>query len=233
MVDQLLRQRQATPRKSRTAWGCDCAVSKTESRRTAQAQITGAGAGYPPKRYRCLQGTKQSPWLPDLLHGNEKKVWGDAGYQGQTEAIHAVAPDLLRLSHPAITGICGFWFGHRYTLQRMIHRNPLFRRNITEHRILNPLVSAHLRPPRPVTSLVWPSMDMKSLLSKTLPADLDSSDTGDIIRLSLLPGHDRCTHACKWNGVTVFHAFRSDRIVAVQHEELELHRGSRRHRDCL
>jgi IS5 family transposase len=31
--------------------------------------------------------------LPDLLHGDEKKVWGDAGYQGQTEAIHAVAPE--------------------------------------------------------------------------------------------------------------------------------------------
>jgi hypothetical protein len=31
--------------------------------------------------------------LPDLLHGAEKKVWGDAGYQGQTEAIHAVAPE--------------------------------------------------------------------------------------------------------------------------------------------
>lgn len=31
--------------------------------------------------------------LPDLLHGEEKKVWGDAGYQGQTEAIHAVAPE--------------------------------------------------------------------------------------------------------------------------------------------
>jgi len=30
--------------------------------------------------------------LPDLLHGAEKKVWGDAGYQGQTEAIHAAAP---------------------------------------------------------------------------------------------------------------------------------------------
>lgn len=30
--------------------------------------------------------------LPDLLHGNEKKVWGDAGYQGQTAAIHEVAP---------------------------------------------------------------------------------------------------------------------------------------------
>jgi len=31
--------------------------------------------------------------LPDLLHGNEKKVWGDAGYQGQTEAIHEAAPN--------------------------------------------------------------------------------------------------------------------------------------------
>ena len=30
--------------------------------------------------------------MPDLLHGDEKKVWGDAGYQGQTEAIHAAAP---------------------------------------------------------------------------------------------------------------------------------------------
>jgi IS5 family transposase len=30
--------------------------------------------------------------LPELLHGDEKKVWGDAGYQGQTEAIHAAAP---------------------------------------------------------------------------------------------------------------------------------------------
>ena len=30
--------------------------------------------------------------LPELLHGGEKKVWGDAGYQGQTDAIHQVAP---------------------------------------------------------------------------------------------------------------------------------------------
>ncbi len=30
--------------------------------------------------------------LPDLLHGEEKKGWGDAGYQGQTEAIHEAAP---------------------------------------------------------------------------------------------------------------------------------------------
>lgn len=31
--------------------------------------------------------------LPDLLHGEEKKVWGDGGYQGQTETIRAVAPE--------------------------------------------------------------------------------------------------------------------------------------------
>jgi len=31
--------------------------------------------------------------LPDLLHGAEKKVWGDAGYQGQTEAIRTAAPE--------------------------------------------------------------------------------------------------------------------------------------------
>ena len=30
--------------------------------------------------------------LADLLHGDEKKVWGDAGYQGQTAQIHAAAP---------------------------------------------------------------------------------------------------------------------------------------------
>jgi len=30
--------------------------------------------------------------LPDLLHGEERKVWGDAGYRGQTEAIQKAAP---------------------------------------------------------------------------------------------------------------------------------------------
>jgi IS5 family transposase len=30
--------------------------------------------------------------LPDLLHGGEKKVWGDAGDQGQPAAIRAAAP---------------------------------------------------------------------------------------------------------------------------------------------
>jgi transposase, IS5 family len=30
--------------------------------------------------------------LPELLHGGEKKVWGDGGYQGQTKKIHEAAP---------------------------------------------------------------------------------------------------------------------------------------------
>jgi IS5 family transposase len=30
--------------------------------------------------------------LPELLHGEERKVWGDGGYQGQTEAIKEVSP---------------------------------------------------------------------------------------------------------------------------------------------
>jgi transposase, IS5 family len=30
--------------------------------------------------------------LPDLLHGNERKVWGDGAYQGQGEAIRHAAP---------------------------------------------------------------------------------------------------------------------------------------------
>jgi IS5 family transposase len=30
--------------------------------------------------------------LPDLLHGEERKVWGDGGYQGQTKAIRLAAP---------------------------------------------------------------------------------------------------------------------------------------------
>ena len=30
--------------------------------------------------------------LPDLLHGKERKVWGDGGYQGQGDAIRQAAP---------------------------------------------------------------------------------------------------------------------------------------------
>ena len=30
--------------------------------------------------------------LPDLLHGEETRVWGDGAYQGQREVIHQCAP---------------------------------------------------------------------------------------------------------------------------------------------
>ncbi len=30
--------------------------------------------------------------LPDLLHGEERKVWGDGAYQGQGEVIRQAAP---------------------------------------------------------------------------------------------------------------------------------------------
>jgi len=30
--------------------------------------------------------------LADLLHGEERKVWGDGGYQGQTDSIRQAAP---------------------------------------------------------------------------------------------------------------------------------------------
>jgi IS5 family transposase len=30
--------------------------------------------------------------LADLLHGHERKVWGDGAYQGQGEAIRQAAP---------------------------------------------------------------------------------------------------------------------------------------------
>ena len=40
----------------------------------------------------CGKGDVYKRQLPDLLHGEERKVWGDGGYQGQTEAIRAAAP---------------------------------------------------------------------------------------------------------------------------------------------
>ena len=36
--------------------------------------------------------TADSKMLPELLHGNERKVWGDAAYQGQGEKIRGKAP---------------------------------------------------------------------------------------------------------------------------------------------
>jgi IS5 family transposase len=37
--------------------------------------------------------THDSQVIDDLLHGEERKVWGDSAYQGQGEAIRAAAPD--------------------------------------------------------------------------------------------------------------------------------------------
>jgi IS5 family transposase len=37
--------------------------------------------------------------LPELLHGEEMKVWGDQAYRGQTEAIHEVAPEAQDMTH--------------------------------------------------------------------------------------------------------------------------------------
>jgi IS5 family transposase len=37
--------------------------------------------------------THDSQVIDDLLHGEERKVWGDSAYQGQAEAIRAAAPD--------------------------------------------------------------------------------------------------------------------------------------------
>jgi IS5 family transposase len=36
--------------------------------------------------------TADSAVLPELLHGEETRVWGDGAYQGQTQVIHSCAP---------------------------------------------------------------------------------------------------------------------------------------------
>src|SRR5580692_2322802 len=46
--------------------------------------------------------------LPDLLHGEERKVWGDGGYQGQGEAIRQAAPRAQDMtSRRVIQELCG------------------------------------------------------------------------------------------------------------------------------
>ena len=37
--------------------------------------------------------------LPELLHGEETKVWGDQAYRGQTEAMQEVAPGVQDMTH--------------------------------------------------------------------------------------------------------------------------------------
>jgi len=58
--------------------------------------------------YRCIPcaprpaSVSDVHMLPDLLHGDEKKVWGDAGYQGQTEAIREAAPNAQEHDLPPV-----------------------------------------------------------------------------------------------------------------------------------
>ena len=37
--------------------------------------------------------------LPDLLHGEERKVWGDAAYRGQSQTIREAAPQAQDMTH--------------------------------------------------------------------------------------------------------------------------------------
>jgi len=37
--------------------------------------------------------------LPELLHGEETKVWGDQAYRGQTEVMQGVAPGAQDMTH--------------------------------------------------------------------------------------------------------------------------------------
>jgi IS5 family transposase len=37
--------------------------------------------------------------LPELLHGQETKVWGDSAYQGQGDVIRACAPRAQDCTH--------------------------------------------------------------------------------------------------------------------------------------
>jgi IS5 family transposase len=45
--------------------------------------------------------------LPDLLHGEEKKVWGDSGYQGQTEKIREAAPQAQDMTNRRVKNCKG------------------------------------------------------------------------------------------------------------------------------
>ena len=48
--------------------------------------------------------------LPHLLHGDERKVWGYGGYQGQIEAIRQAAPQGKRHDLPPdqVQAVFGF-----------------------------------------------------------------------------------------------------------------------------
>jgi hypothetical protein len=74
-------------------------VKRTEGRHERGSIHAGAPEGdsiHAPSSTKNASGERDPEMhqtkLPDLLHGEERKVWGDGGYQGQTEAIQEVAP---------------------------------------------------------------------------------------------------------------------------------------------
>ena len=40
-----------------------------------------------------------APVLPEVLHGEETRVWGDQGYRGQTDVIRECAPQAQDCTH--------------------------------------------------------------------------------------------------------------------------------------
>src|SRR5438128_8762215 len=53
--------------------------------------------------------------LPDLLHGEETRVWGDQAYRGQTEVIRECAPQAQDCTHRryATRMVLTKWSGRR------------------------------------------------------------------------------------------------------------------------
>src|SRR6202011_5900707 len=60
----------------------------------AKAHIgVGACEGHVPPVCTSAASVSDVHMLPDLLHGEEKKVWGDGGYEVQTDVIREAAPE--------------------------------------------------------------------------------------------------------------------------------------------
>ena len=66
--------------------------------------------------------------LPELLHGEETRVWGDQAYRGQTDVIHASAPQARDCTHRRYR-----YKDHVNEVQRAKNRNKSQVRSKVEH----------------------------------------------------------------------------------------------------
>jgi IS5 family transposase len=66
--------------------------------------------------------------LPELLHGEETRVWGDQAYRGQTEAIHECAPQAQDCTHRRYR-----YKGHIDEVERAKNRTKSTVRSKVEH----------------------------------------------------------------------------------------------------